>query len=310
MGRLSQPSVALLSFECRRYLRNARFWVVSLILVLLAVGTATGTGLAPLGDSTETLLGPNVVLGAFQSHVFVVGGLAACFVGYSSINEDQRSGQLRTVLKLPYSRRSVFVQKVVGRSIAVVTVTTVAVLVGVAVTIPLFGLPELGVIVGFLTVCGLYQTALVVVSSAVSVVLPTGRQAIATVTGLFLVGWLFGRSVAAGVAAALMQKPVDLLATEPSQGLTLYLALERLPPMDAFLVLTNWLFDAGNASTDVQGVARELQPTVDTPVVVVSSVYDTVPLVLSEWMALGIVLGWTALGLVVGVVYFERGEIK
>nr|WP_165351478.1 ABC transporter permease subunit [Halogeometricum borinquense] len=297
-------------FECNRYLRNTRFWIVSALLFVVSVGTATGTILAPLGPATESVLGPNTVLGAFQSKIFYIGGLAACFVGYSSISGDKASGQLRTFLKLPYSRRSLFVQKVVGRSIAVVTVTATAVIAGIVVTIPVFGIPSLTAIIAFLLISAFYQTTLVTIATAVSALLPSSRQAMATVVGLFLFGWLFGQAFAARVAAYISEEPINLLATEPSPGLTLYLTIERLLPMDAYFVLTNWVLGVGNAATDVQSVVQELHPNINKVTVVVSEVYDTTPLLLSEWFSAVLLIVWIGLALLVGISQFNRSDIK
>ena len=195
--------------------------------------TATFVGLMSLflvilvaveGDSVPPLEG-YIFLGSW-SQFFVP--LIALIVGYMAIVGERRSGSLRMLLSYPFSRESVVLGKVIGRT-AVVTIT---ILVGFAVVsaivMAVLGVPDLIdalVVIGVTAVLGLTFTAAAVGISAGT---SSRGTAMAIAVGLFFVLFILWEAVAIGLYYAVNGTRPGLVVD------SWYLFIRQLNPIEAY----------------------------------------------------------------------------
>lgn len=215
------------------------------------------------------------VRGLLRVVIPIVGAL----LGYNAIAGDFESGSLLLTLSLPQRRRTVVLARFIARAGLLIIATLCAVIVGMGLVVyPRGSLEPLGVLIFIITTAS-FSAIWVGIGVAVSTLVATTRRALGlgfAIVILFAIVWDIIESVLRGV----------LLSADMISG--------ELPGLIQFV----FGLSPGNAfSTVIIGF-------VDTTQAVTGVWY------LSEWVAAIVLLGWIVGPLTVGVLRFERRDLR
>lgn len=236
--------------------------------------------------------------------VLLIGGL---LLGHRVVLDERTTGRIKLTASMPHSRRDIIIGKLVGLSIPLVAMVVVLLFVSVVVAVATTGVPSFGRLLVFGLISVVYAVVCVTLGVAISAVVTTFLGAtggmLATLVGIIL--WqtsttrLYARLT--GISINVFQPPADGL---------LFL-VRRLDPRSAYLVLTNWVYDAGNAAGVYSSSIAEIHaknPTV-TNTFVVDTTFEHPPSYLAEPLSIIVLLVWL-LPLVVAVRTFDNADIS
>lgn len=272
-------------------LRSRALWTASAVLAVLlglivyAAGTA---GDRPPGASVLQVLTPVLV--------FLVP-LTALVVGYRSIVGERRSGSIKLLFGLPFSRAEVLLGKVAGRTALV----SVSVLVGFAVTLALLvvlvGVPSLSTFAGLLALTLLLGLAFVSLAVSISAATSTRNRAIALAMALYLLSTFLWTALATGLHWLVAG---GLPGRSPP---TWYLLVKYVGPTAAYTRAVDGLFE--DAVPAFQQLALDRIPPSAGP----EQLLETVPFFLEEWFMPLLLVLWVVLPTGLAYLRFRRADL-
>lgn len=265
--------------------RSLVLWVISALFLLFAVLVAGAFVLISdlNGSDSATALDAMVFI---ISPVSLFAPIIALLVGYKAIVGERESGSLKVLLALPHNRWDVMFGKLVGRSIVMAIPVAIAFLV-MGVIISIF--VELVAIDQFLILFVLsifFAVAFVSIAIAISGAVGSSTVAGAAMFGVFATFFLIWDIILMGLNY-LIEGDIFITFTEGFPEW--YLFVDMLAPDGAYSV-----------------AAQGLLPGVD----LYSNTFPSdVPIYLSEWAALLVLLAWLVVPFGLGYLRFRNADL-
>jgi len=280
--------------------RSKMLWGISAVFVaFLVLSLLSAEQLFPdrvTVDARTALAGV-----AMLAQLFIPG--VALVAGYLSVVGERRSGSLRVLLSYPFSRFDVVAGKLVGRTLVTGAALAAGFAVATALVAALYGTPDLGPFAGFVgasALLGLTFTGLAVGGSAAAA---TRGRAMALTIGSFVGMVFFWKPAVVGLYYA---------ATGSLPGLTVepwYLLLQRLSPLTAYRDLAGSALDRPVGKVPefpVEDLPAGVTPAQLTPA---NRLAGEVPVYLSDWFSVAVLLAWGVVPVVVGYWWFENADL-
>lgn len=229
--------------------------------------------------------------------------VVALIVSYMAIVGERRNGSLRILMTYPFSRSDFVVGKLVGRA----TVIGIALMVGIVTTtllaIGIYGLPGGYALLGLAISVLLFGLAFTGIGVGVSAATHTRGRAMAIVLSIYLVFLMFWDGLVAAAYFAINGTMPGLRAAG------WYFFLLRLNPIEAFRALvdraleptvpTAFVIPVEDIPSDVSGEQLELA----------NRVSGELPFYLGDWTLILILLFWTVFPLIIGYYRFAKSDI-
>ncbi len=288
--------------QFQTYIMKPRYWLFPLLIAALGIGSSLEVTFT--NAAAKQYLGPRYPIVAFQWFLSIVGGLTAVFAGYASVTGDRNGGRLPLLLKLPYSRSDYLVQKFLGHASALSALLVLALGTGFAVCTVALGPPPILETLAFVAVSVLYVLVWLSIAMSVSMVVATGRRAIAVLLPVFVGTGMLWRMTFSSVLTPLVGELPDSVS----------LLFARLVPFRAYLVATNWLTGLPNSHSYGVSVGRDLNGDFASASTVGSTIVSfeidgTVPWYLSEWLTVPILVFWLVVPPLIAARRFERVDL-
>jgi len=252
------PITALATREIRQLTRSKGPWI--LLFLFVAVGYQAKTGAEAVGLSRETsivvdALGSETTLAIAQGMTtfpVTVGGLA---LGYRAIAGERDSGAIRLTAG-GLSRSDVFLGKLLGRWLMLLTVTAVPTAVLLGLGSVWYGPPDPVKTAQFLLATVLYTLCSVGVGVGISAAVRRSTTAAGVALSYFLVT-LFWESIAVSVYAFLTGTRPN-----PFEGVSdpAFYLLEGSDLSSAYMAVTNGVLDVRNSWNLATITLRDSRP--------------------------------------------------
>lgn len=284
--------------QFRTYVTKPRYWLFPLLL--FGLGVASSIELAFGQPAAKQYLGSGYPIVAFQWFLSIIGGFVGIFAGYASVSGDRNAGRLPLLLKLPYSRNEYLRQKFLGHASALSALLVLALSAGFVVCGFVLGPPPLLATVAFVTVSVLYVLVWLSIAMTVSMLVKTGRRAIAVLLPVFIgTGMLWRMTFTSMLTPIVGELPRSLS-----------LLLSRLVPFRAYLVTTNWIAGLPNSHSYGTSVAEDLNAEVASySTIAPIELGSSVPWYLSEWLAIPVLAFWLVVPPLVASRRFEAIDL-
>ncbi|QIB76534.1 ABC transporter permease subunit [Halogeometricum borinquense] len=275
-------------------LKNRYYWLYGFIILVLGTGAATNS------LHFDYQGGSAYVITTFSWAVGLIGSLAAIFAGYSLVTSDQASGRIRLILKLPYTRWRYAFEKFLGEAFAVIAFTSLATVTGFAVSTALYGLPPVLPAIGILVVQAGNLLVWLSLAMAVSMVVKTGRRAVAVLMVLFLSTWVWE-----GVANSILRGIGE-------QSVAVRLFAYRLEPYRAYSVTVNWMLGLPNSDLMAPLLMEHVDPNGSIIIGpgIVSELVGDIPWFLSEWVSALVLILWGTVPMLLAYRRFKTADIS
>lgn len=255
-----------------------------------------------LFPETETVSAAKALSGvAMLAQLFVPGiGIVA---GYMAIVGERRTGSLRVLLSYPFSRFDVVAGKVAGRFVVTATALGAGYVVATVLVVALYGAPDPVTMLGFVgagVLLGLTFTGLAVGGSAATA---TRGRAMGLTVGAFATMVLFWKPLLVGLYYVLHGNRPGV------QPQTWYLLAKRLNPLESFRVLTTEVLGEHVAAVPRLPLEDIPAEASRTGIPIEQRIAGEVPLYLSEWVAVLVLVAWAVVPLAIGYWRFERTDL-
>ncbi|MFP4590324.1 MAG: ABC transporter permease subunit [Halobacteriales archaeon] len=265
--------------------RSLILWIVSALFLLFAViiigAFILVESVAPAEATEASALD---ALAFVISPVSLFAPIIALLVGYKAIVGERDSGSLKVLLSLPHTRWDVMFGKLVGRSVVMAIPVLVAfVVMGLLITV--FVEPiAIGEFLVLFVLSLLFATAFVAIAIAISGAVRSSTVAAAAMFGIFALFFLLWDVILLGLNYAIEGEvfPSTILPEW-------YLFVQMLAPNGAFNV-----------------AAQGMLPNVD---LYAGRFPGEVPVYLSEWAGLGVMLLWLVVPFTIGYLRFRSVDL-
>ncbi|WP_169732123.1 ABC transporter permease [Halostagnicola larsenii] len=277
----SKTRLALVKKQFSTYITKYRYWLFPVVLFGLAV--ASSTELAFSYVEAKQNLGSRYPIVAFQWFLSIIGGFTAIFAGYASVTADRNTGRLPLILKLPYSRNEYLLQKFLGHASALSALLLLVLSCGFLVCSFVLGPPPILAALAFIAVSVLYILVWLSLAMTVSMLVKTGRRAVAVLIPVFIGTGMLWRMTFTSILTPIFGEIPQ----------TISLLITRLVPFRAYLVATNWLTGLPNSHSYGTSVGQDLNAEfVSYSTIVPLELSNGVPWYLNEWLTIPILLFW------------------
>lgn len=284
--------------------RSKMLWSILGLFIVLMVIITVGAGAGEMSDGgAESVISLFVNIGAA-----LMLPVTAIFVGYLAITGERESGSLRILFGLGHTRREILVGKLVSRITAMVVVTLVSCGIAAAMALAVFGSVPGSLFAGFVGLTVLFALMLTAFAVGISAMCATRYRAMGGAIGGYLVFVMFWYPAVAGV---------HYLVEGARPGYELpewYLLLQYLNPMEAYrqaimlltgentYILIGW-------SNIVEDVGPEVASQPGS-LVATNRIAGDLPVYLSEWAAIVVLLVWIIIPVAVGHWQFQRADLN
>ncbi|SER13145.1 ABC transporter permease [Natrinema salaciae] len=240
-----------------------------------------------VSEATVPSLGTVEAVAAYQGPVCILLGFLGCFLTYRTIVGERESGTILFLICQDCSRLEIVLGKLLGRT----AVLGAFLLVGLSASLVASGLeygaiaPGTTLLFGFVSL--LYLCSIASVGVAWSMTVSTSPRALLATFGTYaaFVGW---GDLADQLYAVITGTTLD--NGPPQSGL--YFFSRRLDPLSSYRVVTNSLFDVGNAAGDYTFAYATVHDGSVTNVVAAEATLSHLPWYLSAWVSLVVLLLW------------------
>lgn len=277
--------------------------------VLYAVVLATA-GLLSLTPSqpVTSILGPATTIGALQDASYYVVPFGAVLFGYSAISGERESGTIKFTVGVPQTRMDALVGIFVGRFL-VLAVATLGAYVTVAIVGSVrHGIVPVGTFLAFCVVGLLFVGACLAFGVGVSAVTRRSLRA-ATAVMLYIVLSLFWVTLW-GVQLYQLFVGNQISHQRPPPVPELFL-LQRMVPVGAFKVASNWVLGVGNSAATYESVLLDSKPNLpDSNAFRVGQAFGgDIPLSLEPYWTLLLLALWCVVPIGIGYAKFRRDDL-
>lgn len=267
--------------------RSLVLWIVSALFLLFAVVVAGAfvvlSGLEGPGSEPATALDAMVFI---ISPVSLFAPIIALLVGYKAIVGERDSGSLKVLLSLPHTRWDVMFGKLVGRTVVMAVPVAIAFLV-MGLLISVFVEPvAIGEFMLLFVLSILFAAVFVSIAIAVSGAVRSSTVAAAAMFGVFATFFLLWDVLLFALNYAIEGQ----VFVSPMDGYPeWYLFVDMLSPNGAFTV-----------------AGQGMLPNVD---LYAETFPSDVPLYLSEWAALVVLVAWLVVPYTLGYLRFRSVDL-
>lgn len=262
-------------------------WVAVIGISVFYFGLRSGHNIS-IDEYIADIVGPDIVVLMAANSISVASLIGGLLVGWwrvtavcNSPMQSERRAVTETCLGLTALLSAVFIGSTA---------------LSIALHVPRFGVPSPLLLLGFNAITTGYTALCILVGAAIGVV--TGRSLLGRLAaGAAFVFVIFFQVFAHMAHDVVTPGQVDIFY-KPADPLLFF--LHRWAPMEAYIVVTNWLYGIGNSSSDVEITIAQLYlpPGADdflTNAFVAEHTFGgTVPWFLSEWVSLVVLTLWAA----------------
>lgn len=284
-------------------IRSWLLWsIIGVFLLLMGIiGLAASTN--DLSNAGDTAL--YVLFNSLGAQLLIP--VTALVVGYMAITAERQSGSLRILFGLSHSREDVVFGKLLSRASAIIVATVV---VCVALLALIFALVGSVTATTYLTFFGLtILLALSFTGIAVGISAMTGSRAKAmgAAIGSYVFFALLYHPIVAGIHYAVNGELAGYSAPE------WYFLLQRLDPMTAYRETLSLL--TGEYMWPMIGWPRMVEDlpqgaTAENGLLLTNRLGSTLPVYLSEWFSVAVLLAWFAVPVALGYWRFKRADLN
>jgi len=298
---MSWRAVARKDFE--DVIRSWLLWsIVGVFLVLMGIISvaASAQGLA---DADAT--GLYNLFNAFGAQLLVP--VTALVVGYMAITAERESGSLRILFGLSHGRRDVVLGKFLSRSGAMVVTTSILGLAVLAMVVLLVGSFSVGPFLGFLGLSILLALAFVGIAVGISASTASRPRAMAGAIGSYVFFALLWHPIVAGIHYAVEGTFAGYEAPE------WYFLLLRLSPLQAYADALGLLTDSYmSLLLSWSGLVEDVETEQirEGTLLLSDRLGGEVPLYLSEWASVAVLLFWFLVPVAIGYWRFQRADLN
>lgn len=256
--------------------------VVGVLLLLSVVLSAVPYLVGDTGSD-----GAEMAAGLFQTPVSVFLPVLGAIIGYMAIVHERESGSVRVLLGLPLRRIDVVAGKTIGRSIVLVGALVVTGVLGVLLTLVLYGTVQWEQMAAFGILGAILSVVYVAVATAVSASVDSRGKAMALIVAILLAlvyAWQF---IVVGIVRVV-------------EGTWNFAGF----PEYALVLLS---FDPNVAGTRIAGLV--FQGTLGDPLEGVVAEGAELPAYLAQWTAIPILLLWILVPLGIGYYRFNNADL-
>jgi ABC-2 type transport system permease protein len=236
--------------------------------------------------------------GSTDAFIFLLKGptsilvpLIAIVISYASVTRERESGTMKLLMSLPHSRENVVVGKVLGRSAVVALPVAVGFLFALLVLLPTSLTLNLGNFLLFAILTVLLGAVFVGLAVGVSAAADTNRQAVVGSVGLFFLFTFFWNLP--------VNQIVDRLGFGNEAAIEMTVLLKLVNPTQAYKTLADTLLADSAVAARIQmfGLFRRSAAA--------EVLGDSLPVYLSDPLALVYLLAWLVLPVAAGILVFR-----
>lgn len=249
-------------------------------------------------------VGTTTAVATYQRGTAFIVLFAAIVLTFRSISGERDTGSITLTSGTAITRADLVLGKFIGRTIALLVPVYAALVVGIPLASMRYGVPSLGVILGFLLVVTLYTVVCTAIGVSISAITSKtiSSSVLALVFVLLTYLWVkLGPAIyffVSGQTGGLYLPPADPL---------LFL-FSRLTPLESFFALTNGVFGTPNSSF-VYNLSIP-KPHVISDILIVDTTFNgNAPFYLHPWFSLIFLLCWLVVPLAIALIDFERSDI-
>ncbi|WP_336035805.1 ABC transporter permease [Halobacterium yunchengense] len=273
--------------------RSKALWGLTALFVLFMAGFAYLFTLFQTQDQGDTVLSSLDYVSFLASPAALLIPITALVVTHKSLAGEVESGSAKFLLSLPHTRRDAVLGKVVGRGAVLAASILVGLLSALVVVLALYDVFDAAVFGTFAALTLLLGVVYTAVGVGISATTKDSGRATILAAGFFVVFevvWGFVPNavhyVVEGSFSPDVAQAADGAPYLDAPGWFFF--LQRLSPSTAFSTATQSFTDS----------AASLLPA-----------YDTVPVYLTGWASLAILLAWLVVVPAVGYVAFSRADL-
>lgn len=298
---MSWRAVARKDFE--DVIRSWLLWsIVGVFLVLMGI---VGIAANAQGIADGETSGLYSLFNALGAQLLVP--VTALVVGYMAITAERESGSLRILFGLSHGRGDVVLGKFFSRSSAMVVTTVVLGLALLGMILLMFGTVSATTFLGFLGLTILLALAFVGIAVGISASAAKRSRAMAGAIGSYVFFALLWHPLVAGLHYAVEGEFAGYEAPE------WYFALLRLSPLQAYadalgLLTGEYMSLLLNWTGLVEDV--DVGRIQDGTLLLSDRLGGDVPLYLSEWASVAVLLFWFLVPVAIGYWRFQRADLN
>lgn len=298
---MSWRAVARKDFE--DVIRSWLLWsIVGVFLVLMGIIVIASSAQGRTGGDATGLYNFFNALGAQ-----LLVPVTALVVGYMAITAERQSGSLRILFGLSHGRRDVVVGKFLSRTGAMVVATGVLCAAVLGLVVLLADSYSVATFAWFAGLTTLLALAFVGIAVGISASTASRGRAMAGAIGSYVFFALLWHPIAAAVHYAVEGEFAGYAAPE------WYFALLRLSPLQAFadglgLVTGTYMSLLVNWTGLVEDV--ETERITDGTLLLSDRLGGDVPVYLSEWTSVAVLLAWFLVPVAIGYWRFQRADLN
>lgn len=282
--------------------RSRILWAILLVFGGLVAIIAAGAGSGENGDPVEV----------FSMFVNLAAALllplTAIFIGYLSITGERESGSLRVLFGLSHDRGDVLAGKLVSRLSVMIAVAVFICVLAAGVIIALFDSFPTMEFAWFSLLTVMLAVVLITVAVSISAMSGTRYRSMGGAIGGYVLAVMFWYPAVAGLYYVLEGGRPGHQVPE------WYLVLQYLNPIEAYrqavMLITesnSWLLVGWeNIVEDIPAEATETNDWL----VASNRVSGDLPVYLSEWGALGVLVFWTVIPIAIAWWSFHRADLN
>lgn len=260
--------------------------LLGVVGVLIAISAALSTVPYLIGETGEA--GAETAAAWLQTPVGIFLPILGAMIGYMAIINERESGSIRVLLGLPLRRVDVVVGKTIGRSIVLVGAIVVAGVVGVLLSLVLYGAVNGQQYAAFGIVATILALVYVAFAIAVSASVSSRGKAMAAIAGVLLLFVYAWQVVVLGIMRIIEG------SWFPEDGFP-----------DYFFFLLS--LDPGVAANRVAGIF--FSDAIGDPFGDVASLGGDLPWYLDQWVAIPILVLWIVVPLAIGYYRFNNADL-
>lgn len=276
--------------------------VLGLFVLLMGIIVLAGANEADADLGTEGFVGLFADLGAW-----LMIPLIGVMLGYMAIVGERQSGSLRVLFGLGFGRGEILTGKLTSRTLAMVVVTAVAIVVGLAMTIAAGASFDAWLFVRFVGLTLLLAMMFTSIAVAISAAAATRYRAMGGALGVYILFAILWHPIAAGIHYVVEGSLPGYEAP------TWYFLLTRLNPLEAYnQVISVWIDQYVWGLIGWVTMVEDIEGDFTDPqyLLLTNRVEGELPFYLTDWFAAIILIAWIVVPLALAYWWFGRVDLN
>lgn len=290
--------------DFRDSLRSRKFWSIITVSLLFLAIVAFGAGTGDTGDAGQEII--YQLFNTIGSQLVVP--MMAIIVGYMAVTGERQSGSLRVLFGLTHGRRDVLFGKLLSRALLMVIGMVLAALVVAGLVLSLFDSFNVSYFLGFTGLTILLAVSFTGIAVGISAAVGTRARAMGAAVGTYVAFMIFWYP-----AVAILHFGIkgELAGLNPPDW---YLGLLMANPLLAYnealgQLLGQYLTGFVGWPFIVEDVPQEVMAS-DTALLFSNRVSGEVPVYLSDWFGLVVLLAWFVIPVLLGYWRFNGADLN